>query len=189
MPRALLAVPDALTGPQCEAAIALADGRLRPGPLYGDSGEVIDPARRNVQSALVTRHEAGWLFARLDALFQLGAAEFGQRVGPLAEPVQLLRYDPGGHFAMWHTDAGRDLGDRRLISLSVELSAPDDYDGGALEIVPDSVGVDRTLPRGGVCLFPSQALHRVTPVTRGTRWALVAWTGGLEPHRAGGSAL
>jgi len=184
MPRALLAVPDGLTEPQCDAAIALADGRLHPGPLYGDSGEVIDPAQRNVQSALVTRDEAGWLFARLDALFQLGAAHFGLHVEPLTEPIQILRYDPGAHFAMWHTDAGRDLGDRRLISLSVELSAPEDYDGGALEIVPDSVGASRMLPRGGACLFPSQALHRVTPVTRGTRWAIVAWSGTPKVHRA-----
>ncbi len=183
MTRALLAVPDALTGAQCDAAIALAGGRLRPGPLYGDAGEEIDSARRNVQSALVGRDAAGWLFDRLDALFQLGCAAFDLRVGPLTEPIQVLRYDTGGHFAMWHNDAGRDLGERRLLSLSVELSAAEDYHGGALEIVPDSIGARRTLPRGGACLFPSRALHRVTPVTRGTRWALVAWTGATEVHR------
>jgi PKHD-type hydroxylase len=33
------------------------------------------------------------------------------------------------------------------------------------------------LPRGGARLFPSRAIHRVTPVTRGVRHALVAWTG------------
>ena len=33
------------------------------------------------------------------------------------------------------------------------------------------------LARGGAHLFPSRALLRVAPVTKGTRWALVAWTG------------
>ena len=108
------------------------------------------------------------------------AAAFGVTVGPLSEPVQILRYDEGGHFQVWHSDAGGDTGDRRLISMSVELSDPADYAGGELEVVPDLVGRPRTLPRGGVHLFPSRALHRVVPVTRGTRWALVAWTGAAQ---------
>jgi PKHD-type hydroxylase len=51
-----------------------------------------------------------------------------------------------------------------------------------LEIAPGTIGLPRTLPRGGARLFPSRAIHRVTPVTRGERWALVAWTG-LDPRR------
>jgi PKHD-type hydroxylase len=92
----------------------------------------------------------------------------------------VLRYDEGGHFAMWHTDAGVDSVDRRRVSMSVELSERAGYQGGELEIVPDLVGRARILPRGSAQLFPSRALHRVTPVTSGTRWALVAWTGAPE---------
>jgi PKHD-type hydroxylase len=33
--------------------------------------------------------------------------------------------------------------------------------------------MDRT--RGAFIAFPNFLLHRVTPVTRGTRWSLVAW--------------
>jgi PKHD-type hydroxylase len=33
--------------------------------------------------------------------------------------------------------------------------------------------LDKT--RGTFIAFPSFMLHRVTPVTRGTRWSLVAW--------------
>jgi PKHD-type hydroxylase len=61
--------------------------------------------------------------------------------------------------------------------MSVELSERADYDGGELEIVPALMGRARTLPRGSAQLFPSRALHHVTPVVRGRRWALVAWTG------------
>jgi predicted 2-oxoglutarate/Fe(II)-dependent dioxygenase YbiX len=57
----------------------------------------------------------------------------------------------------------------------VQLSRPEDYDGGDLELF-DSVSpnsVDKT--RGTFVVFPSFKLHRVAPVTRGTRWSLVAW--------------
>ena len=52
--------------------------------------------------------------------------------------------------------------------MSVELSERGDYEGGELEIVPDT-----GRPARGPCraaapsFFPSRALHRVTPVTRG----------------------
>ncbi len=74
-------------------------------------------------------------------------------------------------------DAGTDRYFERQVSLSVELSDPADHDGGLLEIAPAMVGAPRTLPQGGARLFLSRAIHRVTPVTRGERWALVAWTG------------
>jgi PKHD-type hydroxylase len=172
-----LAIPEALSAAECDAAIALASGRLASAPVYGGGGARIDPMVRDVGSALIERAEAGWLFDRLDALFARAAAAFGTPVGPLGEPIQILRYGTGGHFQVWHSDAGGDLVETRRISLSVELSPLADHEGGALEIVPDLVGQPRLLERGGAHLFPSRALHRLAPVTRGTRWALVAWTG------------
>ena len=32
--------------------------------------------------------------------------------------------------------------------------------------------------RGLIALFPSYTMHRVTPVTKGTRYSLVAWVSG-----------
>ena len=179
MSRTYLALPAAFDEAECDAIVALAaDGPMEAGPLYGGDGRHVDKALRDVRSRLVGRAQAPWLFARLDSLFALGAEEFGLDVGPINEEIQVLRYDEGGHFAMWHTDAGTDA--QRRISMSVELSDRADYAGGELEIVPDLMGQARTLPRGSAQLFPSRALHRVTPVTGGTRWALVAWTGAPE---------
>jgi PKHD-type hydroxylase len=176
--RTYLAIADAFGDAECDRIIALSDeAPTEAGPLYGDAERRVDRALRDVRSSQIARADAPWLFARLDALFAAGAEEFGLSVGPVSETVQVLLYEEGGHFRMWHTDAGTDSGDRRLVSMSVELSEAADYRGGDLEVVPDLVGRARTLPRGGVHLFPSRALHRVTPVTRGRRWALVAWTG------------
>ena len=178
MSRTYIAIADAFDDSECERIIVLADeAPSGPGPLYGAAEPQVDPARRDVRSSLVARAAAPWLFDRLDALFATGAEAFGLPVGPVGEEIQILRYGEGGHFRMWHTDSGPDTGERRRISMSVELSDPGDHEGGALEVVPDLVGRPRTLGRGGAHLFPSRALHRVMPVTRGERWALVAWTG------------
>lgn len=179
MSRFTFAVEGAFSAAQCEAIAALGDAApADSAPVWRDLSYAVDAEARNARSTLRVRDaETGWLFERLDALFARAAAEFGLAVGPLSEPVQVLRYDEGGHFRRWHTDGGLDRIDQRLISVSVELSDAADYEGGTLEIVPDLVGRPRTLPRGGAIFFPSRALHRVTPVTRGTRRALVAWTG------------
>jgi PKHD-type hydroxylase len=179
--RFYLAIPDAFTEVECDAVIALAgEARLAPAPVYGDAGGRIDTAVRDAGSVLIERDEAPWLFARLDALLARGGEEFGLPVGPITEQIQILRYGEGGHFGLWHTDGGADASERRLVSMSVELSALAEHEGGALELVPDLVGRPRVLERGGAHLFPSRALHRVTPVARGERWALVAWTGAPE---------
>ena len=89
--------------------------------------------------------------------------------------IQLARYDGTDQgFYDWHTDfAGfRPL---RKISVSIQLSRSEDYEGGDLELLfgNQAEAMDRT--RGAFIAFPSFVLHRVTPVTRGTRWSLVAW--------------
>jgi PKHD-type hydroxylase len=179
MSRTYLAIENAFGAVECDRLVAIAEAAPgEPGPVYGGAGKEIDRSRRDVRTMLYARDaESEWLFGRLDALFTAAAEAFGLPVGPIAEPAQLLSYDVASHFAMWHTDAGLDNHERRRISMSVELSERADYDGGELEIVPDLMGRPRTLPRGSAQLFPSRALHRVTPVTRGRRWALVAWTG------------
>lgn len=173
-----LAVPGAFDAGECGEIVALAAQGGAAAPVYARGAYAVDRAQRDVHTCLLARG-AGveWLFSRLDALFAQAARHFALDVDPLAEPVQLLRYEVGNHFQAWHSDAGLDAHDRRRISMSVELSERADYDGGELEIVPARVMCTRTLPRGSAQLFPSRALHRVTPVTRGTRWALVAWTG------------
>jgi len=179
MPPTYLARPNAFAAAECDAIVALgAAAPVEAGPVFIAAAYGIDPDSRNVRATLHARADApAWLFDRLDALFAEGARAFGLAVGPMAEPLQILRYAEGCHFTRWHTDSGLDRRDERKVSLSIELSEPGDYEGGVLEVMPDTVARPRALARGGAHLFPSRALHRVGPVTRGVRWALVAWTG------------
>ena len=73
------------------------------------------------------------------------------------------------------------------LSVTVSLSDPKDYKGGLLEI--DSRRMDRKnsklvvkegLPQGSIIVFPSYMWHRVTPVTKGTRYSLVIWNLGFR---------
>lgn len=82
----------------------------------------------------------------------------------------------GGHYD-WHVDLGPGMSNRKL-SVVVQLSGPDEYKGGDLELnVGDGIW---TVPKekGLICFFPSFILHRVTPTTSGTRISLVTWLGG-----------
>jgi PKHD-type hydroxylase len=175
--------PDAFSAAECADIVSLAKSRgLEPATVYGATGDEVVPDLRRAERCHLRREDSpGWLFERLDALFAEAAAQFDLTVEPIFEAIQVVRYGPGDHFRTWHSDAGMDRHLERQLSISVELSDPADHDGGVLEIAPPSIGAQRSLPRGGARLFPSRAIHRVTPVTRGERWAIVAWTGQRGP--------
>ena len=64
---------------------------------------------------------------------------------------------------------------RTDISATLFLSDPQEYDGGEL-VVDDTYGPHSVkLPAGHLALYPATSLHRVTPVTRGTRLASFFW--------------
>jgi PKHD-type hydroxylase len=64
---------------------------------------------------------------------------------------------------------------RTDISATLFLTAPDDYDGGEL-LVEDTYGVHSVkLPAGDLVIYPATSLHRVTPITRGTRVSSFFW--------------
>jgi PKHD-type hydroxylase len=120
--RTYLALAGAFSDTECDRIIALADeAPTEKAPLYGDSEPRVDIALRDAWSSQIARADAPWLFARLDALFAAAAAEFGLPVGPISEVIQVLLYGEGGHFRMWHTDAGTNSGERRRSSRSCPI--------------------------------------------------------------------
>jgi PKHD-type hydroxylase len=97
-------------------------------------------------------------------------------------PPLFNRYDASeGHGFGNHVDnAIRYLPDgsgriRTDLSATLFLSDPDSYDGGEL-IIEDTYGEHSVkLPAGDLVLYPSTSLHRVAPVTRGSRVASFFW--------------
>jgi PKHD-type hydroxylase len=95
-------------------------------------------------------------------------------------PPLFNRYEGGQTYGN-HVDgairpiAGTSYRVRTDLSVTVFLSAPEDYEGGEL-VIEDASGQRRVkLPAGDAILYPGTSLHRVEPVTRGTRLASFFW--------------
>jgi PKHD-type hydroxylase len=64
---------------------------------------------------------------------------------------------------------------RTDLSATLFLTEPEEYDGGEL-MVEDTFGVHSVkLPAGHMVLYPASSLHKVTPVTRGSRVSSFFW--------------
>ena len=97
-------------------------------------------------------------------------------------PPRFNRYRSGGQYGFHVDGAVMVLGEaepkqhiRSDISCTLFLSDIGDYDGGEL-VVSDTYGEHEVkLSAGDAIIYPSSSLHRVTPVTRGTRLASFFW--------------
>ena len=89
-------------------------------------------------------------------------------------PFRFSRYDAGMGYGE-HVDDPLFRGARSDVSMTVFLSDPETYEGG--ELVIQWGGLERgfKLPAGDMITYPSTTLHRVEPVTSGTRLVAVSW--------------
>jgi predicted 2-oxoglutarate/Fe(II)-dependent dioxygenase YbiX len=163
-----------LTDAEIDRLIADHAAQLTEGKLA--AGNTNAQIRRSQVVMLGTEQRYAWLYERLwSAAQECNRLFFCVDIAGVEPNVQLARYDSASAgFYDWHTDfAG--IRPLRKISISIQLSRAADYDGGDLELMYgiQPQPLDRT--RGTLIAFPSFMLHRVTPVTRGTRWSLVAW--------------
>jgi PKHD-type hydroxylase len=93
----------------------------------------------------------------------------------------IFKYTLGGKFN-WHFDFNSDAADRKL-AYSIQLSDTNDYEGGDLEFFDgDETGKREKDPnlreKGNIIIFPTYVWHRITPITRGTRYVMVGWIHG-----------
>ena len=97
--------------------------------------------------------------------------------------IQYTIYDGAkkGHYD-WHFDTfwGNSTCYDRKLSITVQLSDPDDYEGGDLILDPQYEVPDKEVlkRKGTILVFPSPIRHKVMPVTKGIRKSLVAWVEG-----------
>lgn len=141
----------------------------------------------NVDHLRVTRvawidrdHRTKWLYARIEqAVLELNRRLYRFDLYGLSESFQYTVYESseGGHYD-WHCDIGA-TAEPRKISLTLQLSEPDAYEGGDLLLEGGTGSPMRAQKtRGSLVAFPSYMMHRVTPVTAGTRKSLVVWVAG-----------
>jgi PKHD-type hydroxylase len=137
-----------------------------------------DKNRNSFVQFLFPNEITNWIFARLAGVInEMNNQFFRFDLHGMDQGLQFTRYTAPGQHYDWHKDGGYNTATRKL-SVVVQLSNPKGYKGGDLQFKFGRT--DTTVPkqRGLVTLFPSYALHRVKPVTQGTRYSLVAWVSG-----------
>ena len=170
----------------------------------GDSklmGDALNKDKRNSKNAWVpTNHWiAGFLWHYIERanrenfLYDLRCID--------GESMQYTQYDVG-QFYTWHTDSdlashykpitvgnrGIDVANDfintnaelvRKLSFVLQLSNPDDYEGGNLQLI-DEEGKSYFAPRkrGSIIIFDSRTQHRVLKITKGERKSVVGWVVG-----------
>ena len=113
----------------------------------------------------------GTLEANAEMMWNFDLCGFG-------DTLQYTQYfgENEGHYS-WHADIGPGVSHRKL-SVIVQLSDEEDYEGGDVDIKVGSRDITLPKEKGGVIVFPSFLLHRVLPITKGNRKSLVAWVAG-----------
>jgi len=174
----LLSIPDVLTAEQVSHARQVleaadwVDGRVTAGHQSARSKDNLQlredhPSARQIGEMILEALGANALFI---------SAALPARVFP---PL-FNRYQGGQSFGTHVDNAIRQVsgtGHRIRTDLSATLffTGPDEYEGGDL-IVEDTYGTHSVkLPAGHMILYPATSLHRVQPVTRGTRLASFFW--------------
>jgi len=122
-----------------------------------EAGEQLDKVRQVIAEAL-SRNE----------LFELAA-----RPKELT-PIMISRYTGGEKYGT-HVDDALMRGVRSDLSFTLFLADPDSYDGGELVIEQSAGEQSFKLDAGSMILYPTTTLHRVEPVSRGSRVVAFGW--------------
>ena len=97
------------------------------------------------------------------------------------EHLQLTRYvAPDGHYDFHMDGNGYTIskhhdGLTRKLSMSVLLNNRSDFEGGDFMFHIGSKPYTVDMDKGDIVVFPSYNLHKVSHLTKGTRYSLVVW--------------
>lgn len=165
----LLSVAEAASVREMAGKAAFTDGRVTAGDAVRDvknnlqatgQDQLLEEARKIVTAGLL-RNEM-----------------FTQWVLPRRVlPAMFNRYDTGmeygGHVDNAIMGGGEPM--RADVSITIFLNDASEYDGGELIINSDGEANRVKLGIGGAVVYSSSTIHRVLPVTRGSRHAAVIW--------------
>ena len=166
---------DYLTPGECDRVIALGELFEQEVGTLGADQTMKQSTRRSNVTYLMHTGDTSWLYEKLGLEIQAVNADAYHYSLTGIEAIQLAVYEEGDHYD-WHQDLGVGENSTRKLGMSIQVSDPEDYEGGDLDFfkVPDAT----TRRLGSVIFFPSFLHHCITPVTRGRRYSLVAWAHG-----------
>lgn len=168
----------AMPDPADAAALAARAAQLDWQDGAATAGPVARAVKHNLQAVMRTpaaKALADDVQAILSAHPVLRAAAQPRRFSNLI----ISKTEGGGHYGL-HVDnavmkAASGAAMRTDLSFTLFLTPPDDYDGGEL-VIHSASGTEAVKGAPGeLVLYPSTALHEVSPVTRGARIVCVGW--------------
>ena len=139
--------------------------------------------RKSKNSFIVKDESNVWLFDKLKEIAEaVNDNTFNYDISYGFDYLQYAVYEDGDHFD-FHMDmmlAKSSVMDRpRKLSFSLVLSENEDYEGGEFQFYGGgSQPTTIKQAKGRFIVFPSWLMHRVKPVTKGTRKSLVFWMQG-----------
>jgi PKHD-type hydroxylase len=141
-----------------------------------------DPSRRNNVGIVWLKNELKfhWAYEKCAGLVKKANHEnFNKRLSFMETLQYTLYNDVSESYYGQHFDqlvrTNRDT--KRVLSFSIQLSSPEVYEGGELEIYTAN-DFSATKNIGDMIIFESTLLHEVKQVTAGTRVSLVGWVHG-----------
>ena len=159
--------------PVTEHDLEWLEGVAAPAPYGRGEETLLDPAVRNafqIGANDVSLGTAAWDALRAEMLRTV-AADMGLADATLRlEPLKLLLYRAGGHFAE-HADTEKTAG----MIASLALIVPGDYEGGALVVEHGAERLragDGGSPRWRWVAWYADCRHRLEPVRQGVRLAM-----------------
>ena len=139
----------------------------------------IDKKLRNVRQQGLMMNEEGWPHTRiLELMKQANEARYKFNVSGFMnyDAPMIMEYGKGCHYD-WHIDVGKAVPNRKL-SFTIQLSKPEDYEGGDLEFLGTEVKSNDFRQQGTCVIFPSFLAHKISKVKSGTRMSIVGWVHG-----------
>ncbi len=150
------------------------------GTTVSDDKNIVNEYRISDISWLGDNSETNWIYKKISDLAKIANREMWNfDIWGYHDSLQYtIYYGDGGHYD-WHADLGPGISNRKL-SVVLQLSDPSEYEGGELEMNPGGNLLVVPKKLGLICFFPSFLLHRVKPLTSGTRRSLVTWLCGAN---------
>jgi PKHD-type hydroxylase len=165
---------NAFTKEECETIINIAKDK---GLIKGTT-KALNDVRESKISWLYPVDGMDWVFRRVtDITLNLNERFFKFDLFGLNEGFQFTNYEaPSGKYGK-HVDRAINIPVRKL-SISIQLTNPNEYEGGELYLYDGDKGTVMDKTQGTLIMFPSYVLHEVMPVTKGERNSLVSWVTG-----------
>lgn len=146
----------------------------------GGGGENCLDHRRSFNSWIFSNEHTSWIYQKLTELIQQNNENYFNFDLTMIENLQFAYYssEESGCYKSHVDPLSWTIPHNRKLSLVVQLSDPEDYEGGELKLHTSYEPTTIKKEKGLVITFPSYTLHEVTPVTKGDRYSLVAWVHG-----------